>query len=89
MFIVENVNQSVHQVFDYTPDELLCQSFISILHSDQKEDINNKLSLLRIKQANDQFESHITCFSLDNQEIPYTISIIGLKKDPMKTSIIM
>jgi PAS domain S-box-containing protein len=78
--IVESVNFSFTEAFGHNPEQLLGQQFASIISAEQKEELNKQLALIRIGQINDYYDGHTLCITIDDVEIPCTITIIGIRK---------
>lgn len=78
--IIEIVNLAITQSFGYTPEQLLGQTFTIILSEGQKEEISHQLTLMRLGQITDQYEGHTVCITDSNDEIPCTITILGMRR---------
>lgn len=71
--IIENVNLSITQIFGFSPDQLIGQSFTSVIADECKEDMTDQLSLLKAGQASDQYQGNVTCVTNANDQIPCTL----------------
>jgi PAS domain S-box-containing protein len=78
--IVETVNFSFTETFGYNPEQLLGQQFTSFISTEQKEEINKQLALIRLGQIDDYYDGHTICIAIDDVEMPCKITIIGIRK---------
>ena len=73
--IIEFINNAVTQILNYGPEQLLGQSFISILTNQCRNEIERKLQLMSLKQISQIFEGHVECNDSNDNIIPINIMI--------------
>jgi len=77
--VVEMVNPSVSNLLGYTPEQLLGQPISLFFSEKDVQKLENQVVLMKEGQSSMIFEEHMTCISDDAQEIPCSITILGMK----------
>jgi PAS domain S-box-containing protein len=62
-FVIENINKEVSNVLGYPPQQLLGQSVLILIISDERDEIIDKLNMMRQGQISDHYESSIHLIS--------------------------
>ncbi|OHT07667.1 Adenylate and Guanylate cyclase catalytic domain containing protein [Tritrichomonas foetus] len=79
--IVEMINPAVSATLGFSPEQLLGQSIISVIHDDFKQQIINQLELMVNKQSTLIYEDHTVCITDDESSIPCAMTILGITNE--------
>lgn len=74
---IEIVTKSVTMIFDYTPEQLLCQQLSMVMPEDKNTKVFEQLALMLKGEANLNFDTSGECINDNDIPVPVHVTIFG------------
>lgn len=86
--IIEIINPSVTHNFGLTPDQMLGQLITNFAPPEEKGKIISQIESMTIEKGSTFFQDHIQLYNEAKTEIPYVLTMIGMKDMDKVSSIV-